>query len=382
VPYSKEYGAALARSAAKLREAAAVTANASLRKFLTLRADAFLSDNYFASDVAWMDLDSDIEIAIGPYEVYEDGLFNFKASYESFVTVRDKAESAHLAVYAQHLPDMERNLPIPDEHKNTSRKFESPIRVVQEAYTAGDARRGVQTAAFNLPNDEKVREAKGSKKVLLKNVMSAKFEQSGKPVAERVLDPSQVAKTAFDPYFNHTLFHELSHGLGPGIITGPDGKRVESRLLLKNLYSTIEECKADAVGLWNILFALEKGWLKGFDAETLAVTYTGLMFRSMRFGLEEAHGGGTAVQWNWFREKGAIVPAANGRFLAKPDKYREAIRSLSNELLMIEATGDYDRAKRLLDRYGKTNAEIESTNARLKDIPVDIKPVFPAAGEK
>ena len=382
VPYSKEYGAALARSAAKLREAAAATANASLRKFLTLRADAFLSDNYFASDVAWMDLDSDIEIAIGPYEVYEDGLFNFKAAYESFVTVRDKAESAHLAVYAQHLPDMERNLPIPDEHKNTSRKFESPIRVVQEAYTAGDARRGVQTAAFNLPNDEKVREAKGSKKVLLKNVMSAKFEQSGKPVAERVLDPSQVAKTAFDPYFNHTLFHELSHGLGPGIITGPDGKRVESRLLLKNLYSTIEECKADAVGLWNILFALEKGWLTGFDAETLAVTYTGLMFRSMRFGLEEAHGGGTAVQWNWFREKGAIVPAANGRFLAKPDKYREAIRSLSNELLMIEATGDYDRAKRLLDRYGKTNAEIESTNARLKDIPVDIKPVFPAAGEK
>jgi len=136
------------------------------------------------------------------------------------------------------------------------------------------------------------------------------------------------------------------------------------------------------VGLWNILFALEKGWLTGFDAEALAVTYTGLMFRSMRFGLEEAHGGGTAVQWNWFREKGAIVPATNGRFLAKPDKYREAIRSLSNELLMIEATGDYDRAKRLLDRYGKTNAEIESTNARLKDIPVDIKPVFPAAGEK
>ncbi|MDQ6893707.1 MAG: peptidase [Acidobacteriota bacterium] len=380
-PYSKEYAAALSRSAAKLREAAAMTANPSLRKFLTLRADAFLSDDYFASDVAWMDLDSDIEIAIGPYEVYEDRLFNYKAAFESFVTVRDKAESAHLAVYAQHLPDMEKNLPIPDQHKNFNRKFESPIRVVQEAFTSGDARRGVQTSAFNLPNDERVREAKGSKKVLLKNVMSAKFAQSGHPVAERVLDPSQTAKVAFEPYFNHTLFHELSHGLGPGVITGPDGKRVEARLLLKNIYSTIEECKADVVGLWNILYALDRKWLSGFDAEALAATYTGLMFRSMRFGLEEAHGGGTAVQWNWFREKGAIVPSANGRFLAKPEKFREAVRTLGNELLMIEATGDYDRGKRLLDRYGKSNAEIESTNARLKDIPVDIKPVFAAAGE-
>ncbi|MDQ2979339.1 MAG: peptidase [Acidobacteriota bacterium] len=381
VPYSKEYATALSRAAVKLRQAAAATGNASLRKFLTLRADAFLSDDYFASDVAWMDLDSDIEIAIGPYEVYEDALFNFKAAYESFVTVRDKAESAHLAVYAQHLPDMERNLPLPEEHKNFARKFESPIRVVQEVFTSGDARRGVQTSAFNLPNDERVREAKGSKKVLLKNVMKAKFEQSGRPVAERVLDPSQTARSAFDPYFNHTLFHELSHGLGPGVIKGPDGKRVEARLLLKNLYSTIEEAKADVVGLWNIFFALDRKWISGFDDEALAATYTGLMFRSMRFGLEEAHGGGTAVQWNWFREKGAIVPAAGGRFLAKPDRFREAVRSLANELLMIEATGDFDRGKRLLDKYGKTNAEIEATIARLKDIPVDIKPVFIAAGE-
>ena len=329
-----------------------------------------------------MDLDSDIEIAIGPYEVYEDGLFNYKAAFESFVTVRDKAESAHLAVYAQHLPDMERNLPIPDAHKNFNRKFESPIRVVQEAFTAGDARRGVQTSAFNLPNDERVREAKGSKKVLLKNVMEAKFRQSGRPVAERVIDPSQAGRIAFDAYFNHTLFHELSHGLGPGVITGPDGKRVEGRLLLKNIYSTIEECKADVVGLWNIFYALDQKWLTSFDEDSLSATYMGLMFRSMRFGLEEAHGGGTAVQWNWFREKGAIVPSKDGRFVAHREKFREAVRSLANELLMIEATGDFDRGKRLLDRYGKSNAEIEATNARLKDIPVDIKPVFVAAREK
>ena len=382
IPYAKHYAPFLARAAQKLREAAELTGNLSLKTYLVKRAEAFLSDDYFASDLAWMDLDSDIEVVVGPYEVYEDGLFNYKASFESFVTVRDRGESAKLATYAGHLPDMERNLPIPDQHKNFNRKFESPIRVVQEIFTAGDARRGVQTSAFNLPNDERVREAKGSKKVLLKNVMEAKFRQSGRPIVERVLDPAQVPSISFDAYFNHTLFHELSHGLGPGVITGPDGRKVEARLLLKNLYSTIEESKADVVGLWNILYALDRKWLTAFGEGSLAPTYVGLMFRSMRFGIDEAHGGGTAVQWNWFREKGAIVPAAADRFRAVPEKFREAVSTLANELLMIEATGDFERGRRLLERYGKATAEIDRTIAKLTDIPVDIKPVFPAAGEE
>ena len=382
LPYSKAYGSALEGAAKKLREAAALTGNASLRDYLTKRADAFLSDDYFASDVAWMDLDSDIEVVIGPYEVYEDALFNYKAAFESFVTVRDKGESDKLAVYAKHLPDMERNLPIPNEHKNLKRKFESPIRVVQEIYTAGDSRRGVQTSAFNLPNDEKVREAKGSKKVLLKNVMDAKFKQSGRPIAERTLVPGEVGNVSFDAYFNHTLFHELSHGLGPGIIRGKDGKRVNSRLLIKEIYSTIEECKADVTGLWNILYAMDGKWLSGFGEPQLFSTYAGLMFRSMRFGIDEAHGQGTAIQWNWFREKGAIVPAADGRFQTDPAKFREAIRSLANELLMIEATGDYARGKALLEKYGRSTPEIQAVIARLNDIPVDIWSVFAAAGER
>lgn len=382
VPYSKAYREWLEPAAARLREAAAMTGNASLRDFLEKRASALLSDDYFASDVAWMDLDSDIDIVFGPYEVYEDNLFNFKAAFESFVTVRDKAESEKLAVHAAHLPDMEKNLPIPDQHKNFNRKFESPIRVVQEVFTSADARRGVQTSAFNLPNDERVREAKGSKKVLLKNVMDAKFRLSGRPIAERVIAKDQLSGVSFDAYFNHVLFHELSHGLGPGIITGPDGKRVEARLLLKNLYSTIEECKADVVGIWNILYALDQKWLTSFDERALGVTIAALAFRSMRFGLEEAHGGGTAVQWNWFREKKAIVPADGGRFRVEPLKFREAVKSLANELLSIEATGDFARARRLLDRYAKSTPEIASVIGRLKDIPVDITPVFPAAGEK
>ena len=382
IPYSKFYGANLKRVSERVKEAGELTRNASLKKYLTLLSSALLSDDYYQSDLAWMDLDSEIEVILGPYEVYEDGLFNYKAAFESFVSVRDKAESAKLAVYAAHLPDMEKNLPIPESHKNFNRKFESPIRVVQEVYTAGDARQGVQTSAFNLPNDERVREAKGSKKVLLRNVMEAKFRQSGQPIAERILEPAAKGKISFDAYFNHTLFHELSHGLGPGIITGPDGKKVEGRLLLKNLYSTIEECKADVVGLWNILYAMDQKWLTGFDADSLYATYTGLMFRSMRFGVDEAHGGGTAVQWNWCREKKAVDAAPGGRFRANSARFREAIRSLATELLEIEATGDFERARKLLERYGKSTPEIRAAIARLTDIPVDIEPVFTAAGEK
>ena len=381
IPYSRQYADLLASAAAKLREAAAISENASLKTYLAKRADAFLSDDYFASDLAWMDLDSDIEVVIGPYEVYEDALFNYKAAFESFVSVRDREESQKLAVYAGHLRNMEKNLPIPDKHKNLNRGFESPIKVVQEIFTGGDARSGIMTSAFNLPNDEKVREAKGSKKVLLKNVMEAKFRQSGKPITERVLDPAQVGRVSFAAYFDHTLFHELSHGLGPGIITGADGKKVDSRLLLKNLYSAIEECKADVLGLWNILYAREQKLPIAYDDETLFATNAGLMFRSMRFGIEEAHGKGNAVQWNWFREKGAILPAAEGRFRVDVTKFREALRGLAEELLLIEATGDFERAQRLLDGYGKTTPEMQAVLGRLKDIPVDITPIFVAAGE-
>ena len=381
IPYSAHYRAQLEPAAAKLREAARQTDNASLRDYLNKLADAFFKDNYRESDVAWMDLNGPLEVVIGPYEVYEDALFNWKAAFQSFINVVDRPETEKLAVYAQHLPGMERNLPIPDEHKNPNRGTESPIRVVQEVYTAGDARRGVQTAAFNLPNDEWVRENKGSKKVLLKNVMDAKYRMSGAPIANRVLDPAQRNLLNFDAYFNFVLFHELSHGLGPGLITQPNGERVDVRFLLKDTYSAIEECKADVLGVWNILYAIDNNLPISFTPAQLFVTYAGLHFRSMRFGIDEAHGRGTAVQWNWLREQGAIVPKGDGTFTVDMTKMYPAIKSLATELLMLQATGDYARAQRLLTKYGVSTPEIESVTARLKDIPVDITPVFPAAGE-
>lgn len=382
VPYAREYRSFLDTAAAHLRRGAVLTGNASLRRYLEKRAAALLDDDFYASDLAWMDLDADIDAAIGPYEVYEDALLNYKAAYQSFVTVRDRPASEALAGYAKHLPEMEAGLPIPDEHKNTSRKFESPIRVVDVVYTAGDARTAIQTTAFNLPNDERVRQAKGSKKVLLKNVMEAKFRASGLPIAERALDPSELDRVTFEAYFDHTLFHELAHGIGPGIVTAPDGRRVESRILLKDLYSTIEECKADVVGMWTLLQGMDQKWFTAFDADTLAVTASALLLRSIRFGVEEAHGGGTAVQWNWLAKNGVIVPAADGRFRVETAKFREAVRSLANELLMIEATGDFARAERLLAEYGRLTPEMERLTAALKGIPVDITPVYVAAGEK
>ena len=384
IPYSQHYRDLLVPAAQRLREAASITSNATLRNYLTKLAVGLLRDQYRESDIAWMELTGPIEVVIGPYEVYEDEMFNFKAAFESFVTVVDRPESEKLAVYAQHLPDMERNLPEPEQYKNPNRGSDSPIRVVQQIFTAGDARRGVQTAAFNLPNDEYVREKKGSKKVLLKNVMDAKFKQSGRPIAMRVLDPSLTSLVSFDAYFNHTLFHELSHGLGPGLIPNPSGgnDRVDVRLLLKNLYSSIEECKADVLGLWNILYAREHNLLANVDERQLFATYTGLMFRSMRFGIDGAHGRGTAVQWNWLREKGAIMPSANGTFSVDFSKYRDGVRTLATELLTIQATGDFARAEKLLNRYGVSTPEIESVTSRMNDIPIDITPVYPAAGER
>jgi hypothetical protein len=211
--------------------------------------------------------------------------------------------------------------------------------------------------------------------------MDAKFQQAGRPIALRVLDPSLVNQLAFDAFFNHVLFHELSHGLGPGFITMANGERVEVRIPLKNLYSTIEECKADVLGIWNLLYAQQRGLVTSFNERQLLATYAGLMFRSTRFGVGEAHGRGTAVQWNWLRERGAIAPAGS-RFTVDFAKMRDGVRDLATELLTIEATGDYNRANALLEKYGRETDEMRAVNASLKDIPVDIWPIFPAAGER
>jgi hypothetical protein len=379
VPYSREYAEWLKPAAALLREAAALTSNASLKTFLELRAAAFESDDYYASDVAWMDLDAPVEVTIGPYETYEDELFGYKAAFEAFVTVNLPKESAALALYKERLPWLERNLPIPDEHKNFSRGTESPIRVVDTVYSSGDTRAGVQTIAFNLPNDERVREAKGSKKVLLRNTMRAKYDRILLPIAERVLDPAQVKDVSFDAYFDEVLHHELSHGLGPGTIT-VNGRKTEVRLELKDLYSTLEEAKADVMGVYNILALIERKEMPAELRRSLEPTYVAGLFRSARFGVDEAHGQGVVAQFNYLQQKGALEIDANGRVHAVSEKFPGAIRDLLHDMLMLQAAGDYAGTKRFLDTYGQATPPIRQAISRLADVPVDIRPVY--EGEK
>jgi hypothetical protein len=378
VPYSEAYQEWLEPAAERLRAAASVTDNVSLRRFLELRADAFASDDYYESDKAWMDLDSFVEVTIGPYEVYEDSLFSYKAAFEAFVTVDIPAESAALSRYKAMLPWLERNLPIPDEHKNFDRGTESPIRVVDVLFVGGDSKSGIQTLAFNLPNDERVREEKGSKKVMLRNILRAKYDQVLVPIAERVLVSEDYARLAFEAFFNETLHHELSHGLGPGLIV-KDGKETEVRLELKEHYSTMEEAKADVMGIYNILALIDKGEMPAELRDSLEATYVAGLFRSARFGVEEAHGQGVVSQFNYLLEKGALEVDEGGRFRSVPEKFPGAIRELLHDMTMLQALGDYEGTAAFLGKYGHPSPALLEAFGRLADVPVDIRPRYPSA---
>ena len=379
VPYSAAYSNILESAVAELRKAAAATDNQSLRTFLELRADAFTTDDYYESDVAWMDLDSAIEVVIGPYETYEDQLFGYKAAFEAFICVAQPEDSARLEVFKSELPFLERNLPIPDEHKNFERGSESPIRVVDELFTAGDTRAGVQTIAFNLPNDERVREIKGSKKVLLKNVMRAKYDGILTPIAGRVLPADAADQISFEAFYQFTLHHELSHGIGPGKIT-VDGHETEVRLELRELYSAFEEAKADVLGVYDIFALVDRGVMDGEILNSLPWTYTAGMFRTTRFGVAEAHGLGMVLQANYLLEKGAVEITDEGRFQPVGDRFRDGFRDLARELLMIQALGDYDAAVVMVERYGKVHPAMDAAIESLRDLPVDVDPSYPLEG--
>lgn len=377
VPYSENYMIYLSKASKLLKEAAELCDNPSLKKYLELRAKAFVTNDYYESDMAWMDLkDNKIEFIIGPYEVYEDELFNYKASFESFLTIKDPVESQKMEKFASYLADIEKNLPLDEKYKNSQRGSESPIVVVQEIYSGGDTKAGVQTLAFNLPNDEKVRAAKGSKKVMLKNVHEAKFETLLLPIAKIVLDESQLPFVTFDGFFNHTLMHEMSHGVGPGYIT-VNGNKTEVKKELKETYSKLEECKADLLGMYNNIFMIEKGvYPKSFDKETW-VTFLAGIFRSVRFGVNEAHGAGNAIIYNYLLENGGYeFDEAKQKVRVNFDKIYPALKDLANKILTIQATGDYEASKALIARYGVNSPSMNVLRAKLKAIPVDIKPEY------
>jgi hypothetical protein len=378
VPYSKAYAEWLKPAAAHLLEAAAATQNRSLAKFLTSRAAAFGTDEYRQSDKDWMDLDSRVEPTIGPYETYDDDLLGQKASFEAYVTVSDPGASAKLARYKRLLPDMEKNLPIP-EGAHGKRGGDSPIRVVDLVFTSGEARASVQTIAFNLPNDEVVRKEKGAKKVLLRNLIETKFDRIMRPLAERLLDPSQLGLLSSESFFDETLFHELSHSLGPAFVKDT---KVEVRASLESSYSAIEECKADVMGAYNILYLIKRGDLPKDLHDKLLVSYFAGLFRSTRFGVAEAHGQGAALQINRFLEEGAArFDPATKRYKVDLPKLEAAIGRLVHDLCVLQWNGDKAGADALLAKYGVMTDSMTAAMGGLDGIPVDVKPIYPVAGE-
>jgi hypothetical protein len=384
VPYSEEYKTDLEHAGKLLREAAALTDNASLKKFLTSRADAFTSNNYYESDMAWMDLDAPVDVTYGPYETYQDEIFGYKAAFEAYINVRDDKESARLAFLGNHLQDIENNLPEDPQFRNAKLGALAPIRVVNEVFSAGDGAHGVQTAAYNLPNDDKVVQLKGSKRVMLKNVQEAKFKATLLPISKIVLSPAAQKDLSFELFFTHIVAHELCHGLGPHQIK-IGGRETNPRMELKEQYSALEEAKADVTGLFALQFLMTQADAGKLDAplahgpeaeRQLYTTYLASAFRTMRFGLQDAHARGQAMQFNFFLDKGAFTANADGTFSVDVAKMKEAVRALDEKLLTLEATGDYAGAKQWMEQMGAFRPEVQNAIGRLKSVPTDIEPIF------
>ena len=363
-----------------MMEAALATDNESLRTFLWSRASAFLSNDYYQSDKDWVDLHSRIEITIGPYETYEDRLLGLKASFESFVTVTDPKESRKLVKYKSLLPEMEENLPTPAESK-VLRGGESGVRVADLVFSAGDARKSVQTLAFNLPNDERVRREKGAKKVLLRNNILNKFNKILTPIAERLMSSQQMSYLDGESFFTNVLFHELSHSLGPAFVNN-DQSQGEVRLALGESYSALEEAKADVMGIYNILFMIKKGELSEDMKDKVLFTYISGLLRSIRFGVVEAHGRGAALQFNrYLGETSVTYNGQEGRYTVHFLLLEDSVTNLVKDICTWQHNGDKNVVDDILGRLG-TLDELTATNIdKLSDIPVDIRPCYPLAGE-
>jgi len=377
IPYSIFFKDEIQSVVSLLRQASELTADPSLSTYLKSRADGLLTDDYYQSDMDWMDLSGDIEVVIGPYEVYEDKLFGYKAAFESFICVVDHEESKKLDQIANYLTRLEEALPIDQTY---DRGASSPIKVVNLLYSAGDTKAGIQTSAFNLPNDERVRNQKGSKKVMLKNVMKAKFNQCWIPIVNQALSPKALNHVAFDAYFTHVVMHEVSHGLGPGNIK-LNGRQTTVNKELKELYSTIEEAKADVLGVYNSQKLIDWHVFPKELEETLYASNLGGMFRSIRFGIDSAHGGGVTIQLNYYMDAGACTVDQKGLFDVNIPKMKTAVKNLAHDLLIIEANGDYEAAKAMIDQYRTIRPETQAVIDRLKDVPIDICPIYPIENE-
>ncbi len=371
VPYREAFKDEITKAADLIDQAAALAEDAGFKKYLTERAKALRTDEYYESDLAWMDMKTNpIDFVVGPIEVYEDKLFNNKAAHEAYVLIKDMAWSERLARFAKLLPDLQRGLPVDAEYKKEMPGTDSDLNAYDVIYYAGDCNAASKTIAINLPNDERVQELKGSRRLQLKNAMRAKFDKILVPLSEKLIAADQRKHITFDAFFSNTMFHEVAHGLG--IKNTIDGKNTV-RKALKELSSAMEEGKADVLGLYMITELLKKGEIEG-AMEDYYVTFIASIFRSIRFGASSAHGRANMLRFNFFAEMGALARQDDGAYRIDFDKMGEAMTALSRKILTLQGDGDYEGVKALLEEKGAIKPELQSDLDGLTKagIPVDI----------
>jgi len=376
LPYHIAYRSFLEPAAKDLREAADLSADSAFANFLRLRADALLTDDYFKSDLAWVDLkDPKFDIIFAPYETYSDGLLGVKATYGGAVLVRNAEESKKLAIFQKYVPDIQDALPLAPEDRPSKHGLETPMEVMDAPYRVADLRHGYQAVADNLPNDPRVHEQKGSKKIFFKNFMDARVDYVIVPVAKHVMRPEQAAKVTGEGYLSGTILHEMAHGLGPAFARTSAGK-VTIRESIGPIYSGLEEAKADAVGMFGLKWLVDHDVLPKNKLEEYYASYVGGLFRTMRFGVGEAHGQAEMMEFNYLSERGAVKRETSGRYVVDYQRIPNAVADLAKELLEIEATGDRARAENWFKKYGEMPPALKVSLKAAAQVPVDVDPVF------
>ncbi len=377
IPYHKVYRAFLEPAARALREAAALSDDAAFTHFLRLRAKALLSDNYYASDLAWLDLQNPkFDVIFAPYETYLDDLLGVKTSYGTAVLIRDETESQKLAVFQKYVPDIQDALPLPPADRPSKRGHQTPMEVMEAPFRAGDLRHGYQAVADNLPNDPRIHQEKGTKKIFFKNFMDARVNDIILPIAQRIMRPDQAARASADGYLAVVMMHEISHGLGPAF-AHRGGKEVNIREAIGPSYSGLEEAKADVAGLFGLKWLVTRGALPKERLEEYYASYVAGIFRTVRFGIAEAHGRAEMMEFSYLAEQNAIHwEAESGRYAIDYARMPQAIASLARELLEMEATGDRNRVERWFQKYAVMPPTLAAALRKVADIPVDVDPQF------
>jgi hypothetical protein len=373
--YHDEFRPLVADAAASLQRAARLTPDPAFARFLRLRADALLKDDYYQSDIAWLELkDPKIDVIFAPYETYLDDLLGVKTSYGASILIRNEAESRKLAAYQEWIPDIQDVLPLAPEDRPSVRGHATPMEVMDAPYRAGDLRHGYQAVADNLPNDPRIHQEKGTKKIFFKNFMDARVNEVILPLASRVMDAEQARRASAEGYLASTLMHEICHGLGPAFAR-QNGRQVDIREAIGGAYSGLEEAKADVVGMFGLKWLIDHGRVPGDRLEEYYASYVAGIFRTVRFGTGEAHGRAEMMEFNYLAEQGALTQQ-NGRYRIAYDKMPGAIERLAKELLDQEATGDRQRAETWFARYDRMPDALKGALASVRDVPIDIDPLF------